>query len=504
MLAALLTAVVATVPVWYLLIRAGGAGWGRVAAILTRPGFLDAAISSALLALTVGILAVVLGTGAAWLVGRSTLPGRRAWTLALVLPLAVPSYVAAFAWVSVFPGMRGFWAAVLVMTLATMPYVVLPVLAALRQGEAAVEEVAHSLGADPWQVFRTVTLPAIWPAAAAGGLLAMLYTLSEFGTVAIFRVDALTRDIFLSFSAAFDRTSAVVQSLALVAMAVLLVLAERRVRGSAERWRVVGAAPRPAGSVPLPRWGRVAGTAGLLGLAVLALGIPAVVLTLRVVGGMRGGFDLVELGGAAAATAWVAALGSAVAVALALPVAILAARYPHARTRMVETASYSGHALPGVVVGLSLVFLTLAVVPAAYQTTAALALAYAVLFLPKAVGSSRAAIAAVPPGLEQVARSQGRTAGAAFRSVTGRIAAPGIAAGGLLVMVTAMKELPATLMLRPTGFDTLATEMWTRTAVAAYGAAAPYALALVLVAAIPAALLARSVVPAARRDGAAR
>lgn len=496
LLGALLTAAVATIPIWYLLIRSAQAGLARVAEILTRPGFLDSLLSSAALALVTGVLAVVLGTGAAWLVGRTTVRWRRGWIVLLVLPLAVPSYVAAYAWVSLFPAMQGFWATVLVMTLSTMPYVVLPVLAALRQGEAAVEEVASSLGAGPWQVFRTVTLPLIWPAAAAGGLLVMLYTLAEFGTVSIFRVDALTSDIYLSFSAAFDRDAAVVQSLALVALALLLVLVERQVRGTAQRWRIGTAAPRPAQPIELPAWGRRAGTAGLVALAVLALAVPAVALTLRMIAGIRGGLDPAEVFAAAAATAGVSLAGAVIALLLALPVAILGARFPGARTRLVELASFSGHALPGVVVGLSLVFLTLAVLPGLYQTMATLALAYAVLFLPKAIGSARSAITAVPPSLEQVARSQGRSVGSAFASVTGRIAAPGIAAGGLLVMVTAMKELPATLMLRPTGFDTLATELWTRTDVGAYGAAAPYALALVLVAAVPALLLARGVVPA--------
>lgn len=496
-----LTALVATIPVWYLLGRAGSAGWDRIVATLTKPTFIESALSSIALTLTVGLLSTVLGTGGAWLVARASIGTPRVWTLALVLPLAVPSYVAAYAWVALFPGMRGFGAAVLVMTLASMPYVVLPVLAALRQGEAAVEEVARSLGADQWQVFRTVTLPAIWPSAAAGGLLVMLYTLSEFGTVAIFRVDALTRDVFLSFSAAFDRTTAVVQSLALVGLALVLVVAERQVRGSTQRWRVANAAPRPVRGVHLPPLGRAAAVAGLAVLAALSLGVPAVALTMRLFAGVRGGIDVAELGAAAAATAEVAVIGAALAVALALPVAILAARYPAKRTRVVEAGAYAGHALPGVVVGLSLVSLSLSLFPSLYQTVATLALAYAVLFLPKAIGSARASIAAVPPGLEQVARSQGRNAAEAFATVTARIASPGILAGGLLVMVTAMKELPATLMLRPTGFETLATEMWSRTAVAAYGAAAPYALALVLVAAVPTLLLARGVVPSRAGDG---
>jgi iron(III) transport system permease protein len=135
---------------------------------------------------------------------------------------------------------------------------------------------------------------------------------------------------------------------------------------------------------------------------------------------------------------------------------------------------------------------TLNVVPALYQTLAALALAYAVIFLPKSLGSTRTAVAAVPPVLEDTARSLGRGPMRAWTSTTLRSALPGITAGGVLVLLTAMKELPATLIMRPTGFDTLATELWSRTEIAAYGAAAPYALALVLLAALPAWLLSRT------------
>jgi iron(III) transport system permease protein len=491
--AAAVTALVATAPMWYLAARAVAAGPQRVLDVLTRPGFAQSAWNSIALAVVVAAICVVLGTAAAWAVSRLALPAPRLQVLLLVLPLAVPSYVAAYAWVSLVPGLTGFWPAVLIMVLASMPYVVLPVLAALRLAESGTAEAASSLGAGPWQVFRTVTWPSVRPAAAAGALLVALYTLSEFGTVAILRVDVLTRDIFTSFSGAFDRTTAVLQSLVLVGLAVVLVVLERSVRGRGERWRVSRGAPRP---VPRARIGPV-GTGlvvlALAGLAALALAVPAVALGRRLALGARGGIDWAELATAAGNTAWVALLGAALALALALPVALLAARFPGRAARLIETGAYAGHALPGVVVGLALVFLTLALLPGIYQTIATLAIAYAVLFLPKAVGSARAAIATVPPGLEHVARSSGRTATAVFATVTTRVAAPGILAGGLLVAVTAMKELPATLMLRPTGFDTLATQMWTRTEINAYGAAAPYALALVLVAAVPAALLARGV-----------
>jgi iron(III) transport system permease protein len=165
---------------------------------------------------------------------------------------------------------------------------------------------------------------------------------------------------------------------------------------------------------------------------------------------------------------------------------LLTARYRSRWSTGTESAAFAGHALPGVVIGLSLVFLTINAVPVLYQTLFTLAFAYAVLFLPKSIGATRTSIAAVPPILEQTARTLGRNPFTAWRHTTLRLAWPGIAAGGLLVLLTAMKELPATLMLRPTGFDTLATELWSRTEIAAYGAAAPYALALIALAAIPA------------------
>jgi iron(III) transport system permease protein len=195
---------------------------------------------------------------------------------------------------------------------------------------------------------------------------------------------------------------------------------------------------------------------------------------------------------ATGATVWMSLLGALVTVALAIPVGILLARYPGRRSKLVEQLSYAGHALPGIVVGLGLVFFSLAAAPGLYQTTALVVLAYAVLFLPKAIGATRTAVAAAPPVLDDVARSLGRTSWGAIRSVTLPLAAPGVAAGGLLVLLSAMKELPATLILRPTGVETLATELWTRTTVAAYSAAAPFAATLVLVAAVPAFLLARA------------
>ena len=158
---------------------------------------------------------------------------------------------------------------------------------------------------------------------------------------------------------------------------------------------------------------------------------------------------------------------------------------------LLEQAAYAGHALPGITVALSLVFFAVRYANPLYQELPLLVCAYAVLFLPVAVAATRAAVLQSPPVLEDMARSLGRGPLRVLREVTVPLAAPGVAAGAALTFVVCMKELPATLLLRPTGMDTLATRLWTETGVGSYAAAAPYAAALILLAAIPSYLLGR-------------
>jgi iron(III) transport system permease protein len=485
LLLAAVSALVACAPLAYLVVRTLDAGLADVVDALWRERTAELAVRSLALALSVAAACMVIGIPTGWLIARARLPLRPLWVVLAALPLALPSYVAAFAWISTLEGFSGFFAAWVVLTSVSTPYVVLPVAAVLRATDPALEEVARSLGRSPLRAMTTASLPLALPAAAAGGLLVALYVLSDFGAVAVLRVDVFTRAIFASYRASFDRTSAAVLALVLVALAALLVMWEQRARSRAATWRVGGGSRREAPLVELGRWTPLA-VAWLAGSAVIALGVPTYGLLTRLLEGRRLGVDTAELAAATASTIAVAGAGALLATALALPVGILTARYRTRSTRIVEGGAYIGHALPGVVVGLSLVFLTLTLVPGIYQTVLTLALAYTVLFLPNAIGAIRASTAQVPPALEQVARSLGRRPVRAWSDVTARIAWPGVLAGGLLVLLTAMKELPATLMLRPTGLDTLATELWSRTEVAAYSAAAPYAAALVLLAALPA------------------
>jgi iron(III) transport system permease protein len=479
---------VALTPLIYLAVRATENGVGEIVDVLMRERTARLIVRSIVLATTVTGLCLVIGVALAWVTTRTALRGRRWWTVISALPLAIPTYVAAFAWISFAPGLSGFVGCVLVLTLCSYPYVYLPVAAALSRLDPALEEVSRSLGSGPWKTFTGVTLRQLRPAAAAGALLVALYVLSDFGAVSILRYDVFTRVIYTSYRSSFDRTPAAILGCLLVLLTIVIVYAEGRSRGRASYARLGAGAARIQSLVPLKRWS-VGAYALLFTVSGLALGVPLATLTYWLMSGASRGVELPELGSAVWSTLWISALGAAVTTALAIPVGIVAARYHGRLPRLLEQSTYVGHALPGIVIALALVFLSVRYAYPIYQRVPVLLFAYAVLFLPAAVGAVRASVAQSPRGLEEVARSLGHRPLSVLRTVTLPLAAPGVAAGAALVLLTCMKELPATILLRPTEFDTLATELWTRTDVGQYAAAAPYAALLVILAALPTFLL---------------
>jgi iron(III) transport system permease protein len=485
----LVAAGVALLPLAYLVVRSLDGGLGELVETLWRERTLRLTLRSLGLAVTVTAACLVIGIALAWLTTRTRLPGRAAWAVVAALPLAVPSYVAAYTWLAAFPSIPPFVGSVLVLTLCCYPYVLLPVAAMLLRSDPALEEVARSLGRGGLATFVSVTLRQVRPAAAVGALLVALYVLSDFGAVAILRFDVFTRVIYTSYRSSFDGTAAAALGLVLVVITSAIVWAEGRSRGRASQARIGSGAARQPRTVALGRLGTAAGLGFAAVVAGLALVFPLGSLTYWLVQGRTDELDLAALGGAAASTIAVSALGALLTTVLAVPVGVLAARYRSRGARALEQASYAGHALPGIVVGLSLVFFGVRFAYPIYQRTPLLVLAYAVLFLPAAVGAVRASVTQSPPMLEEVARSLGRSPGRVLRDVTLPLAGPGVAAGAALVFLTCMKELPATLLLRPTGLETLATELWAETEVAAYAAAAPYATLLVLLAALPTVVL---------------
>ena len=481
-------AAIAALPLLYLVIQASSRGLENVINEIWQRRTLDLTLRSLALALTVTAISLVVGVSSAFFVVRTNLLGYRFFAVVLVLPLAMPSYVAAYAWISWIPSLAGFWGAVLVLTSISFPFVFLPVAASLRRIDARQEDVARSLGLTSSQVAFRLTLRQVRPAAAAGALMVGLYALSDFGAVATMRFESFTWVIFGAYRAGFNPTRAAILSLVLVAISIVFVWFEFVVRGDGRAVTVGGGVSRVPNRLRLGK-GRIPIALVLIGVTSITLIIP-IALVLRWFFEAAGtGIDMSELVTAVRQTVLVSALATIGVVVLAVPVAVLAARTSARWAQATERTVFVLHALPGIVIGLAVVYLGIRLVPSMYQRLPMLIFAYVVLFMSLAVGSVRASVELSPVSIEDSARSLGLSRLSVLRKVTLPLARPGVLAGAALVFLTVMKELPATILLRPTGMDTLATELWNRTSVADYAAASPYALTLILVAAVPAALL---------------
>ena len=488
-------AVLALLPVAVVTVEALRADPAATAGFLLRPRVGELLTNTLALVVLSGTACLVVGTGAAWLVERTTLPGRGLWRVLLVAPLAVPAFVNSYAWVSLRPGTDGLGAAVLVTTLSYVPFVVLPVGAALRGLDPALEDSARALGLGRTAVLVRVVLPQLRFAALGGLLLVTLHLLAEFGALELIRFPTFTVAILEQYDTSFTGATAQTLAVVLVVLCLALLAAEGRARGGARYSRLGPGSRRRPDAVPLGRW-TLPALAAVGGLVALALGVPVAALV-RWLGAAPDAFSEngSGTGGLLAATVTTAGLGAAAAaltLAAAFPVAWLVTHRRDRVAALVERATYVASALPGVVVALALVALTVHRAPVLYQSAALLVVAYAVLFLPRAVVSLRAALAQAPPELADAARALGCGPWQAARRVLLPLAAPGAVAGAALVFVATATELTATLLLAPTGTRTLATGFWAASDSLDYAAAAPYALVMVALSAPMAWLLLRT------------
>ncbi|MDQ3692096.1 MAG: iron ABC transporter permease [Chloroflexota bacterium] len=503
-LPALLIGIVVLLPLVYLVARAsegGEAAW----LVIARPRTVEVVVNTIALVGAVAASTVVIAVPLAWLTTRTDLPGRRVWATVSALPLVIPSYVGALVLVAAvgprgmlqgwleplgverLPSIYGFWGSWLALTLFTYPYTYLSVRAAWRGLDPGLEEAARGLGQSAWQAFHRVTLPQLRPAIGAGALLVALYCVADFGVVSLLRFDAFTRAIYVQYQTAFDRSAAAALALLLVGFTVALLIVETRIRGRATLYRVSSGSARSAKPVGLGHW-KYPAVGFCATIVALALGLPLVVL------GFWLGRTLLDRDPgqyvvAAALTSLTLGFWTAVlATAAALPLAILAVRYPGWLGTVAERSSYLGYALPGIV--LAIAFVALAVRTPWYQTLPLLIVACTVRFLPQAVGSTRLSLLQVSPRLEEAARGLGHSVPRVLTRVTLPLVRPGLLAGASLVLLTTMKELPVTLLLIPIGERTLPTLIWTAAGDARYGEAALPALLLVAVSALPTLLLA--------------
>lgn len=508
LLGGLVVAGLALLPVGYLLVRAVGADVGALDLVI-RPRTVLVAASTVALALLVAAGTVAVGVPLAWLTTRTDLPGRRLWAVLVAVPLAIPSYVIGFAFLAAFgprgalqglleplgvqtlPSIGGLFGTTLVLVLAAYPYVLFSTRAALLRTDPSTEEAARLLGDRRRTVFRRVTMPILVPAIAAGSLLAVLYALSDFGVVSLLQFDSFSRAIYVQYRASFDRSLAAILALMLVGLTLAVTWAEARLRRRAGVYAGMGRARRPPAVVPLGRW-RWPALVFCAGVVTLALGVPTATITWWLV---RGGAQdaSIELAAGGALNSFT--LGAAAAIGsilLVIPIGLLVARYPSRLVSLIERATFTGYALPGIVIALAVVFIATSTVPVLYQTIALLAIAYAVRFLPQTVGGVRSALVAYGPRLEEAGRTLGDGPVRAFLRLTVPFLRPAFVAGGALVFLTTVKELPMALLLGPIGFDTLATQIWDAASEGFYARAAGPAAILLLLSAGSVALLLRA------------
>lgn len=499
-LAAAAVGAAVALPAAYLLVVVGG-DWDVAVDAIWRERTLWLLARSLLLAGAVALGATALAVPLAWLTVRTDLPGRRIWAVLVLLPFVVPSYIGAYLLVSALgprgvvareiaaplgierlPSVYGFWGAAGVLVAFTYPLVLLPVRGAMRRMDPAQEEAARGMGAGPARIARTVVLPQLGPAIGAGAVLASLYAMSDFGAVSILRFDSFTRVIYQNYRLSFERAGAAALGTVLIGVMIVLIALEARLRRGAGHHRVAPGVARPAAPVPLGRW-RIPALALCGSVVLVTLVIPVAVLAWWAARTAGGGVDWGEFGQAATHSLVTAALAAAIGLAAAVPIARLGARHPGTASRVLDGAHHAGYALPHLMVALALVFFGIRVAPWAYQTLGMAVFALVVIYVPLAIGALRASMLQVPPSFEEAARGMGRGPLGVALTITAPLVRPGALAAATLVYIGAIKELPAMLLLAPTGYDTLATVIWQETNRSVFETAAVPSLVLLAVSA---------------------
>lgn len=478
-------------PLVFLLVESSGAGAHQIARLIWRPLTATLLWNTVRLTVVVTVLCAIIGTLTAWCVERTDLPLRRMWAVLIVIPFAIPDFVIAFGWASLFTWVHGFEGAVLVMTLAVYPLVYLPVAASFRNADPGLEEAARSLGLGRLSTFFRVTLAQVRGAIFGGCVLVSLVVLAEFGAFEILGFRTFTTEIFTEFQLSFNIATACALSLVLILLSGLILGGDWIIRPKGRTARTGPLAQQSLRRHELgaARWPVLL---TLLALVALSLGVPIGASIYWMARGTKFALGGVSILNAGLHTAFFGACAGAIATVAAIPVALLAIRHDSLKARLMERSTYLVLAMPGLVIALALSYFAERYAGGfGYQTSALLILAYSILFFPLALVGVRASIIHIPVGFEEAARSLGQSRRRAFLRVTMRIAGPGLAASFCLVFLATITELTATLLLVPINVQTLSTQFWAYQQNLSYGQAAPFALVIVLIAAVPSYVISR-------------
>ncbi|MEM7714795.1 MAG: iron ABC transporter permease [Cyanobacteria bacterium P01_A01_bin.68] len=497
--AAVVVATAIALPLFYLVYRAAYTGGEELLQLFTRQQNLIILFNSIVLMAVVAFFSAVISIPLAFLTVRTDLPQRRFWLVVTTLPLAVPSYVGSFALIGAFaprgsflqllleplgveelPSIYGWFGAILALTLFTYPYMLLSLRSALQGLDPSLEEAARSMGYNGRDTFIKVVLPQLYPSLIAGGLLVALYALRDFGTPSLMQFDAFTQAIFIQYQASFNRDAAAALSLVLVTIVMLMLWLESRMRSRAAYYTRGTSSSRPVKLVKLGKW-KIPALIFCGLIAFLGVVLPVVTIVFWLIQGFLSEYEFIDLLEPTINSITAAGLAAVITILFALPIAILSVRFPSRIIAIVERATYICFGVPGIVVALSLVFFGANYLPLLYQTLPMLIFAYLILFLQQSIGTVRTSLLQVNPQIEEASRSLGKSSWQTLKQVTLPLVSPGILSGTVLVFLTAMKELPATMLLSPIGFDTLAVEIWKATENVDFADAAAASLMILIV-----------------------
>jgi iron(III) transport system permease protein len=512
--AALAVAAVIAVPVLVVLsslLSPRGEVWRH----LWRTQLLELLANTLVLLVGVGGGTLLVGTLLAWVVVHYRFPGRDVFEWALILPLAVPAYVIGFAFLGLFefsgplqtvlrdtfgesvrlPELRSWGGVTVMMTLVFYPYVYLLARSAFREQGSATLETARSLGRSRARAFAEVTLPLARPSLAAGVALAMMEALGDFGTVATFGYRTLTEGLYRVWYGMFDRTAASQLAALLLLFAAILLWIERVSRGRqrfSQRHR-----HGPEATPIVLRGGHAAAAFAVCGFVLgLAFVLPVGQLAFWAAQAVTEGRVAPAFGALLANTVTLAGSAALATCLLAVTLAYAVRLHRSPATRFASRLASMGYALPGAVIAVGILIplaaldRTLAPLlegllgrPVGLLLTGSaigLVYAYVVRFLAVSLQTVEASLTRIPPSLDDAARALGVGASGALRRVHLPLLRGGLGTAVVLVFVETMKEMPATLLLRPFGLNTLAIEVWERTSEAMWQEAAVPALAIVL------------------------
>jgi iron(III) transport system permease protein len=489
----MVAAVLVAIPVVVTAVQAIQGGFSALRTALGAHSTLTLLLHSLEVGAAATPICAVIGVAAAWFVERTRLPGRRVWAVLFVAPLTIPPFVTSYAWADLSKSLQGFVGATGIVAFTYYPIVFLLVAVAIRGLDPALEETSRSLGLNGWQTFFRVVVPQLKPAILGGMLLVVLDALIEFDAFVGLKFHTFTFDVYAQYQLGFSASGAAALAFASIALCLVLLFGEARLRGHANYTRVSHGARRVA-----PRYDLGRATIPVLSAfaAVVAIsdGIPLGMLVHWFAQGSHAalasaGGNLKYLWPATLTSLEVGVAAALVALVLALPVAVAAVRHRRPVVTLLERTTYLSFALPDLVGAIALAYAASHYAHFLYGSFTLLVLAESVLFVPFAVVALRATLGQLEPALEESARSLGSRPLGSFWRVTMPLARPGLVAAGVLIFALTLGDLSTAQVLLPFNRYTLGTEFSTNSSTVAFAAAAPFAATLIVLALCAAYLL---------------